>query len=337
MKRFTSAMIVALLLAGGTQADVIKPNDVRATSEFGVGGNVENLVNGDQGAAMASPLPNYGLVPAGGPGILDDEHALSVGGGDQLGWIHGCLDAGVPGGSPEEMGVDCEVFANPGFLSTEPVDDQIIEFEFDGAYDLTEIHIWNNNDDGFAPDRGLDEFEIEVSSTRTGATFTPVGTTYNLTADTGFGNNLAQDIALVASGVRRVRLLLNSRHGISADPYVGLSEVRFSGTLVTADFDADASKDGTVGGLDFLRWQQGFGLGELETTLNSTLTATQSEGDFDNNNVNNAGDLAIWEGEYGDVSPLQAAVSGGTVPEPSALVLAATVGLGSLLLRRRRH
>jgi len=335
---------MTLLLAGNLQADVIKPNDVRATSQFGVGLNIQNLVNGDQGAAIG--LTDFGLKPAGGPGVLDDAHGVVVGGTvDQWGWISGCSDGGIPGGSSAEVrGADCsDAFADPGGFSTEPVDDQIIEFELDGAYDLSAAHIWNDNEDGFAPDRGLDEFEIQVSSERTGDNFTPIGTTYNLTADSGFDPNFAQVIPLVASGVRRVRLLLNSAHfdNGGVDQYVGLSEVRFEGTLDTLDLAADSDKDGDTDGADFLKWQFWRGLGELDNadinpdSLNSTLTATQSRGDYDNNNVSNADDLTVWSAEFGGVAPAAASV-GVAIPEPSSLLLVATAALGSFLAIRRR-
>ncbi|MEO2049126.1 MAG: hypothetical protein ABGX16_21415 [Pirellulales bacterium] len=349
MKRITSVMAATMLLLSSARADVIKPNDVRATSHFGVGLNIQNLVNGDQGPDLASPLPHFGLMATGGPGVLDDTHGVIVGGSvDQWGFLSGCSDAGIPGGSPAEAeGADCGVvdFGAPtenGF-ATLPVDDQIIEFEFDGAYDLTTAHIWNDNEDGLGDFRGVDEFEIQVNTERTGGTFVAVGTTYNLTADFGFDPNSAQVVPLVASGVRRVRFLLNSAFsGIGGDDeYVGLSEVRFEGTLITPDLAADADKNGMINGNDFLTWQGNFGHGELDNedingseSFNSTLTATQSSGDYDNNNVVNADDLTVWGSEFGTTSPASV-IASISVPEPSSLLLAATVVFGGLATTRR--
>lgn len=322
MKRLTSAIAIALALAIHAQADVIKPSDIRATSQFALGLNLENLINGDQGAAVG--LTDFGLVSAGGAGVLDDSHVPNISGGDARGWISGCLDSGIAGGDP---GVDC----SSDIFAVSPADEQIIEFEFDGAYDLAAMHVWNENDEIFALDRGVNEFELQVNTERTGGTFTSVGT-FNLIADDGFSNNFAQEIALVQSGIRRVRMLINSRHGGNSENYVGLAEVRFEGSLVTADLASDADKDGDVDGADLLTFQRNHTRGEVETTFNSTLSATQSEGDFDNNNVVNGDDLAVWASEFGQSTPLSSTI--GSVPEPSTLVLGLGAALGSLFAGR---
>lgn len=344
MKLTTASLLVALLAVGTVHADVIKPSDVRGTSQFGVGSNLENLVNGDQGPAVG--LTSFGLISAGGPGILDDDHDVYGGfsGAPPTGWITGCFDGGIDGGSLEDPNGNC---SDP--FAVNPPDGQIVEFEFDGSYDLTDMHIWNANEDGSADTRGLDEFEIQVSPDRTGNTFTAVGTTFNLNADTGLDLNNAQVVSFdpnSVKGIRRVRLIINSNHDPNNEDYVGLAEVRFEGTLVDLDLAADADADGMTTGLDFLAWQVSRlvqvpttsiiqALGEVDTTFNSTLTATKSEGDFDNNNVITSNDLAIWEGEYGQTS-LGANIA--SVPEPGTIALGIGAFAGSLLLgRRRKH
>ena len=327
MRLITAILATCLLLVSNLHADVIKPVDVRGTSQFGLGLNLENLVNGDQGANVdlaSIGQTHYGLIPAGGPGVLDDEHGITVGGAgstSQFGWISGCFDGGIPGADFEDPNGLCS-----NIFAVAPTDDQIVEFEFDGSYDLTNMHIWNDNEDGFALDRGLDEFEIQVSPTRTGNNFSAVGSTYNLTPDDGFSNNTAQVIPLVSSGVRRVRLLLNSSHAFdpNTESYVGLAEVRFEGTLVTQDLAADHDNSGTVDAGDFLILQRNAGLGEADGFLNSTLSATRQEGDYDNNNVINQGDFTAWGGEYG-MSSLGAATA--SVPEPTTML----IGLGTFL------
>jgi hypothetical protein len=406
MKRVISAVVVTMFLAGGVQADVIKPNDIQATSHFGVGENIQNLVNGDQGGAIGYEIDpgstDFGLIQdPNGPtatSVFDLVHRISVGGSESVdvyGWITGCADAGISGGSSaEDRGADCSLLVFPpalGAFSTEPVSDQIIEFEFDGAYDITAAHIWNNNQDGAAPDRGLKEFHMQYSTDRTGDTFIDVGDPSNhptLTAEDGFGLAKAQKVdftdpngvPITVGGVRRVRFLLDSAFfgdPNAVDVYVGLSEVRFEGTLDTLDLAADGTgpdlddpdpnnffnlhrgeKDGEVNGLDFLLWQAWLGAGELDNfnnpccidpdspdpnnpdlqAFNSTLTSTQSTADYDNNNVTNHLDLAVWEAQYGMSSPLSAS-SGATsvVPEPFSLALMATAALGGMLTRWRRN
>ena len=403
MKRITSAIVVTSLLITSSHADVIKPNDVRATSQFGVGANIQNLVNGDQGPAIG--LTDFGLfedpnsVPDPNATVFDYVHEVTAGfppippsQQNQTYWISGCSDAGIPGGSAaEERGADCgdeDPFADPGPFSTQPINDQIIEFEFDGAYDLTAAHIWNDNEDGFAADRGLKLFHTQYSTDRTGDTFIDVDIDLDpngLDARTGFSLATAQKVSftdpngvpMTVSGARRVRFLLDS--AFFGDPnaldlYVGLSEVRFEGTLDTLDLAADGTglelddpndffnqhrgkKDGAVSGLDFLLWQAWLGRGEYDgdpnhprapvgyippldpngqpEIFNSTLTSTQSTGDYDNNNVTNHADLAIWEAQFGMSSPLSG-FSGASVPEPLSLYLVATAALGGLLVRRRR-
>lgn len=332
MKLNLPILLLILVSTSLATAEVIKPVDVRATSHFGLGLNVENLINGDSGPEIG--LEHFGLIPGGDPGVQDDLHGV-VGRlddpslVDEWGYISGCADAGIEGGDP---GVDCSQASN--IFAVSPVDDQIIEFEFDGAYDLSSAYIWNDNEDGFAGDRGVDEFEIQVSPDRSGDTWTAVGTTYNLTANDGFGPAAADTIEFTANGVRRVRLLINTRLGPANEQYVGLSEVRFEGTLVTQDLKADGDNDGDVDGLDFLRWQYWYGLGQLETFTNSTLQGTRSRGDYDASNAILGGDLAVWASEYGSTGSAEVVGSVG-VPEPTALGLV-SLGLIAGLMGYRR-
>lgn len=75
---------------------------------------------------------------------------------------------------------------------------------------------------------------------------------------------------------------------------VGAYETSFSN--LAADFNGD----GRVSGIDFLRWQRGFG----------QLGATKATGDADNNGVVNGADLAIFEQTFGDSVDAVAAASG---------------------------
>ncbi len=109
-----------MFLASGVQADVIKPNDVTATSEFGLGNNIVNLVNGDQGADIGMST-TFGLIPAGDPNsVLDDVHEEWASDFSNIipnatGWTSGCITAGIPGGSSsEDRDADCH---NPNLFA----------------------------------------------------------------------------------------------------------------------------------------------------------------------------------------------------------------------------
>ncbi len=65
--------------------------------------------------------------------------------------------------------------------------------------------------------------------------------------------------------------------------------------LDSADFDSD----GDVDGADFLAWQRGFG----------TPGANKPDGDADNDNDVDTVDLVVWADQYGELAPLDSAVS----------------------------
>jgi len=114
-------------------------------------------------------------------------------------------------------------------------------FVLDQNYDLSNSYIWQYNGlNGFGlvePDREIDAFKLEVSSSLAGA-FTSLGT-FNLSPaldQTAVGfNEPAQVFATVAANVRRVRLTINSVQGGISDGTAGLSEVRFAGTATVPE------------------------------------------------------------------------------------------------------
>jgi hypothetical protein len=95
------------------------------------------------------------------------------------------------------------------------------------------------------------------------------------------------------------------------------------------NFDSDFDGDLDVDGADFLTWQRGLGLAP---------NALQINGDADRDGVVGAGDLAVWQEEFGlsletlpgaqSLPPTSMATH--AVPEPSALALAAC-GIAVLL------
>jgi hypothetical protein len=93
-------------------------------------------------------------------------------------------------------------------------------------------------------------------------------------------------------------------------------------TIDAAPTSGDFDEDGDVDGADYLRWQGGVGL---------TAGATRAHGDGDVDFDVDGADLAVWRGKFG--KSLSAAT---TVPEPSALALAAIAAV-ALLIRQPRH
>jgi hypothetical protein len=94
------------------------------------------------------------------------------------------------------------------------------------------------------------------------------------------------------------------------------------------DFNADFNDDYIVDGADFLIWQRNLG----------ATDALLSAGDADRDGVVGAGDLAVWQEEFGlsletfpgAQSTSQTSMATHAVPEPSALALAAC-GMAVLL------
>lgn len=93
--------------------------------------------------------------------------------------------------------------------------------------------------------------------------------------------------------------------------------------IASADFD----QDGDVDGADFLRWQQGLGVGDV-----------LAEGDADGDGDVDATDLAVWRFQFGStgLGIAGAAVpAGSAVPEPTGLAVGAVL-LTAIAAHRRR-
>jgi hypothetical protein len=88
-----------------------------------------------------------------------------------------------------------------------------------------------------------------------------------------------------------------------------------------ADFDGDEDVDGE----DFLIWQRGLGL---------TEQTDKSTGDANSDMTVNAGDLAIWQAQFG-AAPVAAAAS--SIPEPATALLTAIAALAAGGVHRRRQ
>jgi CARDB len=117
-----------------------------------------------------------------------------------------------------------------GNLGTPPlVNGQAVDFDLGANYNLSAAHIWNFNGSGVT-DRGVKDVQILISSS-TNAAFTPLSTTQFARAS-GLNTLAAQVVPLTATNVRRVRFVIASAWSGAASEYVGLSEVRFQGSVL---------------------------------------------------------------------------------------------------------
>ncbi|MFC4994512.1 discoidin domain-containing protein [Rubritalea tangerina] len=122
--------------------------------------------------------------------------------------------------------------ANPG-TGPATVDDQSLTFSLGGAYNISDMYVWNHNQAGLTA-RGVNQFDLFVSSD--GTNFTQIITDGSL-AQAGGGVELAQTINFGSTqlNITHVRLEIDSAHSGSTNDYVGLSEVAFEATAAVPE------------------------------------------------------------------------------------------------------
>ena len=228
---FCCLLLVALPIVV-SRADVITPTGIKATSEWGLGIFAESLING-------SGLMDFEETP---DNVLDDLHDNSP--TWENGWHSGDMDLGIPGGTDD----DGDLF------TTGLVDEQILEFDLGQVYNVTHAHIWQQNQSGLgvflAPDRGVEEFELQVSTTADGDDFEGVELV-GLEFEEGIEEVPAQVIEFAeAFQARRIRFDINSAFSGNENEFVGLGEVRFEGSLIGMLTPGDFNGDSVLDALD---------------------------------------------------------------------------------------
>lgn len=194
----------------------ITPAAVITTSQWSVAGDgsKENMIN------------NSGLSGAG----ADPTKLHDASGSAATMWHAGPNAGGISGGAT----------GNPPEVTT-----QAVEFDLGANYDLSGAHVWNMNQAGVTG-RGVRGVQILISTTISGA-FTALTTT-EFTQGAGAAGLAAQVVPFTgATNVRRVRFAIQSAWSGAASEYVGLSEVRFQGT-VSLSTNADLSALTTTAG-----------------------------------------------------------------------------------------
>jgi hypothetical protein len=325
--------VLLLLLAGAVvaatsrtrtaEAVFVSANTVVATSHFKNGpGTVElnevELINGHG-------LDNLNLGVAA-------KHFGSIGASNPIRnvWHAGVAAAGGSTGMGAAM-------AN--------VAAQHLDFGFDTAVDLTGIHIWQYSQFGTTPPtsllpRGVNAFDLYVSSTTSGEDFVAVGGTQNLALGTVGAtattySQTVQTFPLVASSVRRVRLDILSAHSGNANEYVGLDEVHFEAASPIAP-DFEFSIDRATGAISLRN--DGASAQVIGYTLRSTTrgallpsdwTSIADTYDADNNMTVDPNDT--WLEVTGPTSRTELTESemGGSGPHDGAVVGSTPIALGT--------
>lgn len=121
----------------------------------------------------------------------------------------------------------------------EDITEQWLRFDLGNTYDVTKIYIWQYNENNASNAdniRGVSNFTVEVSldDVNYSAPDSGASQTADRIPDPGYANPIPMTCALSmsASGIQYIKFNIDSSWG--ASDYIGLSEVRFEGT-VTAD------------------------------------------------------------------------------------------------------
>ena len=273
----TSRFAITFLVLGIPMiscAEEITPVGVRATSEFGA---IDVFGDGNESTVFATKLiDGSGLEDFEGTpeNILDDYHDNDPSSSNA--WHSGDTDAGIPGGTDD----DGDPFTPP------LVNEQVVEFDLGGLFKLSRVHVWQQNQsnifgESFSFTRGVEDFQILVSSTSEGDDFSLVGG-FNLDFEEGLEPVPAQILELVAEpDARRVRFQLETAYSGLASEFVGLSEVRFEG--VSNNTPGDFNGDGELSTFD---------LNALTDEVRKMTNAI--EFDLNADSLVNQDDRAVW-------------------------------------------
>ncbi|MGD2094813.1 MAG: hypothetical protein PVH77_07390 [Phycisphaerales bacterium] len=147
-----------------------------------------------------------------------------------------------------------------------------IEFEFDKAYPLYELWVWNSNE-SLESVIGLGIREVTIEYSIDGIDYTTLGTTYELPQAPG-AENYAHNTTIELSGItaKFVRFTANSNWGGLLDQY-GLSEVRFFFLPVHAKEPDPASGAINIDLESTLNWRAGRGAAEHNVYFSDDMLA----------------------------------------------------------------
>jgi len=273
ISRFAITLLV-LVTPITSHAEEITPIGVRATSEFGA---IDVFGDGNESSVFATKLiDGSGLEDLEGTpdNSLDDYHDNDS--GSTNAWHSGDIDAGIPGGTDD----DGDPFTPP------LVNEQLLEFDLGGLFTLSRVHIWQQNQsnifgESFSFTRGVEDFQILVSSSSEGDDFSHVGG-FSLDFEEGLESVPAQTLEFATEpDARRVRFQIETAYSGLATEFVGLSEVRFEG--VSNSPPGDFNGDGELTAVDL-------------NTLTDEARQMTNAIDFDLNadSLVNQSDRSVW-------------------------------------------
>ena len=210
------ALILSAGLLGQSAmgAIIVEPTSATSTTTIGGSRTITSAINGSD---LFNASDNTPFV-----GTLTDSNITSVNAGA------GTTFFGSDG---------YWLSSSSGMGGSNPSTTEVLTFNFDGAYDLTGIYLWNYNRDGANNNRAIRTFSIEFS-TDNGGSWTPVATAASLgigdfnqlpgTAGSGAEAYVPvqlESFSSTQSGVTNIRFSGLTTYGSTS--YVGLAEVRF--------------------------------------------------------------------------------------------------------------
>lgn len=204
-----------------------------------------------------------------------------------------------------------------------------ITYDLGREYDLSEIRIWNWNEDlQVTLDRGTYDFEVRVAGDD-GVYGDPV-LTDQLALGCGCGGidgkpieggvDFSETFPLAVDGVRYTRIypLTNWGNGYGT----GLSEVRIRERFEVAGVPGDYNNDGSVDAADYTVYMDNLGADASVLNGNGSGGAVVGQADYSH-----------WHSQFGN------SVSSGpsaSVPEPSTIALGILVAIAALVRQRLR-
>ena len=135
-----------------------------------------------------------------------------------------------------------------------PAQPQSITFDLGAEFNLNGTWIWNYNQSGTQPLRGMDSFDIYVggSGEPSAPTENQTGNSISLYPDTQTTAQPPENVPFTASNVQYVRFLIDNQTETGLQG-IGLSEVRFSGAPIPEPSTLILAALGLLGLMGFRR------------------------------------------------------------------------------------